>query len=100
VALDQDLALEAVALHRVRARVKKIGVAAVDFAVAEHDDAASFADAPVLQADVYGIETVLHLRNRVPSNESFFDALNERQRNRLIHSRANKHYALSVVARD
>src|ERR1700761_1136198 len=51
VALDQDLALEGVALGGVSADVIQISVAAEDFAVPEHDHAAALAGPAVLQAD-------------------------------------------------
>src|ERR1700716_3538647 len=60
MALDQNLALEAIALRRVGAGVKQISIAAEDFAIAEHDHAAALADAPILQADMDRIQTVLH----------------------------------------
>src|SRR5947207_15802577 len=56
--LDQNLALKGVVLYGVGAGVKQIGIAAQDFAVAEHDHSAAPADAPILQGDVNRIETV------------------------------------------
>ena len=60
VALHQHLALEGVALHRVAAGVKQIGVAAEDLAVTEHNHAAALAGAAIQQADVDRIQPVLH----------------------------------------
>src|SRR5215472_2385956 len=52
VTLHQDLAPEGiVVLHRVGSGIEKIGIAADDLAVAEYDDAATLADAPILQVD-------------------------------------------------
>jgi hypothetical protein len=60
MALDQNLALEGIALGRVAAGVKQIGIAAEDLAIPEHDHAAALAGTAVLQADVDRIQTVLH----------------------------------------
>ena len=60
VALHQHLALEGVALHRVAAGVKQVGVAAEDLAIPEQDHAAALAGSAVLQADMDRIQTVLH----------------------------------------
>src|SRR5260370_31983769 len=60
MALDQNLALEGVALRRVAAGVKQIGIAAEDFAIPEHDHAAAFAYSSILQADMDRIQTVFH----------------------------------------
>src|SRR6185437_8321501 len=60
VALHQHLALEGVVLDRVAAGIEQVGVAADDLAVAEHNNPAALADAPVLQADVNRIQPVLH----------------------------------------
>ena len=46
---------------KAAASVEQIGVAADDLAVTEHNDAATLADAPVLQADVNRIQSVFHL---------------------------------------
>ena len=60
VALDQNLALEGITLHRVAAGIEQIGVAAEDLAVPEQDHAAALAGAPVLQDDMDRIQTILH----------------------------------------
>src|SRR5438445_10191936 len=60
MALDQNLALKGVVLYGVGAGVKQIGIAAQDFAVAEHDHSAALADASILQGDVNRIQTVFH----------------------------------------
>src|SRR4051794_19463393 len=59
--LDQDLALEAVALHRVGAGIIQIGVAAENLPVPEKNHAAALARTPVEQVDVDRIQPVLHL---------------------------------------
>ena len=60
MALNENLAFERIVLHGVGAGIIEIGVAADDLAVAEHDHAAAFADAPILQADVNRIQPVSH----------------------------------------
>src|ERR1700719_5313848 len=60
MALDQYLAFEGIALGSVGADVKQIGVAAEDFAIPEHDNAAALAGTTVLQANVDRIEAVFH----------------------------------------
>ena len=60
MALDQDFALEGIALRRIGAGVKQIGIAAEDLAVPEQDHAAAFAGPAVLQADVDRIQAVFH----------------------------------------
>jgi hypothetical protein len=60
MALNQHLAFESVALRRVGAGVKQIGIAAEDFAIPEHDHAAAFAYASILQADMDRIQTIFH----------------------------------------
>jgi hypothetical protein len=60
MALDQNLALEGVALRRVAAGLKQIGIAAEDFAIPEHDHAAALAYSSILQADMDRIQTVFH----------------------------------------
>src|ERR1700678_3535999 len=60
MALDQHLAFEGIALRGVGADVKQIGIAAEDFAIPEHDNAAALAGTTVLQADVDRIEAVFH----------------------------------------
>src|ERR1700692_968143 len=60
MALDQYLAFEGIALRSVGADVKQIGVAAEDFAIPEHNNAAALAGTTVLQADVDRIEAVFH----------------------------------------
>src|SRR6185312_8303007 len=60
VALYQHFAFEAVTLHSVAAGIKQVGVAAEDLAIAEQNDAAALADAPIQQGDVDRIEPVFH----------------------------------------
>src|ERR1019366_6241099 len=60
MALDQNLALEGIALGHIAAGVKQIGIAAEDLAIPEHDHAAALARSPILQADMDRIQTVFH----------------------------------------
>src|SRR5665213_2449883 len=61
MALDQHLALEGIAgFDGIAADVKQVSVAAEDFAIPEHDNAAALARTSILQGDVDRIQTVFH----------------------------------------
>src|SRR6516164_1895191 len=60
MALNENLALEGVSLHRVAAGVEQIGVTAENPAVPEQDHAAALADAPVPQTYMDRVQPILH----------------------------------------
>src|ERR1700727_1948099 len=60
MALDQNLALEGIFLHRVAADIEQVRVAAQDIAIPKQHDTAAFAGAAVLKDDMDRIQPILH----------------------------------------